>query len=116
MHLFDRSLRRQYEAYGLPTDGVGYWKSIMSRERILSATSPLLEYPDHPVDSRYEYVGRLAPTATASAVTPPDWWPEVLAVGLPIVLVTQGTFNTDPDELIRPAIEALGRCAASWSS
>jgi len=107
MHLFDRPLRRQYEDFGLSTDGIAYWKSLMSRERIISASSPLLEYPDHPFDPRYAYVGRLAPTGTANSVGMPAWWPDVRAKGQPIILVTQGTFNIDPDELIRPAIESL---------
>ncbi len=36
----------------------------------------------------------------------PDWWPD-LETEQPVVLVTQGTLATDPQQLILPAIRAL---------
>ena len=53
-----------------------------------------------------EFVGRIAPVPAAERQLP-AWWPELESSGRPVILVTQGTFNTDPTDLIRPALQAL---------
>jgi UDP:flavonoid glycosyltransferase YjiC (YdhE family) len=53
-----------------------------------------------------EYVGALAPAGRVGAGVPP-WWGDLPAG--PLVHVTQGTLNVDPDDLIRPTFAALGR-------
>ena len=35
----------------------------------------------------------------------PGWWPDL--AGRRVVLVSQGTLNIDPNELIRPTLAAL---------
>jgi len=56
-------------------------------------------------------VGRLPAAAGATAALP-EWWGDVLASASPTVLVTQGTFNIEPDDLVVPVLEALGEVDA----
>ncbi|GAA1732299.1 glycosyltransferase [Isoptericola hypogeus] len=37
----------------------------------------------------------------------PDWWHDVRTAEVPVVHVTQGTYNVDPHDLILPSVEAL---------
>ena len=54
------------------------------------------------------FVGELTRPAQGDA-TLPAWWDDVAASAVPVVLVTQGTLNVDPHDLIEPAFAALGR-------
>jgi MGT family glycosyltransferase len=89
---------------GLGPSPVPFDTAVFSPTLLLATGSRSLDYrrPDPP--SQLHYVGNLgAPTGTPR----PDWWPEVERVTVPIVHVTQGTQNLDPDDLLRPAIDAL---------
>lgn len=70
----------------------------------LQATVPSFEYPRATLPPQVRFVGPLFPPAPLGA-SRPDWWPEL--VGRNVVLVTQGTSATDPQQLIIPALQAL---------
>lgn len=55
------------------------------------------------VPDQVRFVGRLTGAPVATAL--PEWWPEL--DGATVVHVTQGTLETDADDLLKPAIEAL---------
>lgn len=91
---------------------------VSSRSPVVTATaSPLLvlasgvpsvelarpDLPDHA-----HFIGLLRPAGPD--LPRPAWWPELLAAreqGRPVVHVTQGTLHTDPQRLLRPALEGL---------
>ena len=50
---------------------------------------------------------RSAAAAGPGRLALPAWWDEMLADPRPVVLVTQGTVATDPDELLLPSLDAL---------
>lgn len=65
------------------------------------------EYPRSDLPPQVRVVGPLLP-ADGGAL--PGWWPDVLAAhaaGTPVILLTQGTLATDPQELIDPAVAAV---------
>jgi len=72
----------------------------------LQGTVPEFEYPHPHLPAPVHFVGAFRPDPPPSW-TPPDWWDEVGADGRPVVHLTQGTLRADPDELFRPAVEAL---------
>ena len=67
---------------------------------------PSFEYPLSDMPSTLHFIGVLLPESP-SHFTQPAWWDRVVTSGKPVVLVTQGTVATNPDELIRPTLEAL---------
>jgi UDP:flavonoid glycosyltransferase YjiC (YdhE family) len=83
--------------------------SFYSPSLFIAQGVPGLEYPRSDLPPQVHFVGRLAVPPTADLELP-AWWPDLLAaraVGRPVVHVTQGTLETDPDDLIKPAIAAL---------
>lgn len=97
-------------AIGLPSTRLGMEKLVFSRTLIAASGAPVLDYerPDRP--AHLHFVGELhAPASTPphqdSVEQLPAWWPELAS--RTVVLVSQGTQNIDPDDLIRPALEAL---------
>ncbi|HEU0029939.1 MAG TPA: nucleotide disphospho-sugar-binding domain-containing protein [Kofleriaceae bacterium] len=104
----NRAYRRARVAAGLPA-GRGTYFDVMASTRFLQPTVPAFEYPRSDLPPQVEMIGPLLPRDTGAAVLP-TWWGDVATArerGVPIVLVTQGTLATDPDELIAPALEAL---------
>lgn len=92
---------------GLPSTRLMMEKLVFSPTLIAASGAPALDYerPDRP--AHLHFVGELraaSPTLAASAPLP-EWWPELAS--RTVVLVSQGTQNIDPDDLIRPALEAL---------
>jgi len=90
-------------AVGLTPDGRTFDRITFSRTLIVASGSPRLDYERDDRPARLHFVGELATQATASLL--PQWWGEL--DGRTVVLVTQGTQNIDPDDLVRPALEAL---------
>lgn len=83
-----------------------------SPELVLATGVPELDFAPLRRPPHVRFVGRLAlPLGIAAGhATPhrlPEWWPELLAETRPIVHVTQGTLNVDPEELIHPSLAAL---------
>ena len=65
-----------------------------------------LDYPRSDVPSTTHYVG-LIRTAPPAAADRPEWWTDVVTATVPVVHVTQGTLNVDPEDLIFPALAGL---------
>lgn len=103
MGRLQKPLNKARAEVGLPPTDVSYAEATFSPHRILASGGPLLDFnrPDPP--EQVTYVGQLARRAAASPL--PPWWDDL--GGREVVHVTQGTQNTDPDDLIRPTVEAL---------
>jgi MGT family glycosyltransferase len=108
--LASRSLERAHREVrselGLPPTRVGIDSAWYSPSLVVASGGPSIEYRRTDLGAQFHFVGRFARKA-ASGADKPEWWPDVLAATEPIVLVTQGTFNTDPSDLIEPALTAL---------
>ncbi|MEJ3404996.1 nucleotide disphospho-sugar-binding domain-containing protein [Rathayibacter sp. YIM 133350] len=102
-----RSYERQRSAAGLPLAGRRFEQAWYSPQLFCASGVPELEFPRSDYPTRVVFVGALA--SPASSLPRPDWWDEIAAPGAPVVHVTQGTLNVDPDDLLRPAMTALGR-------
>jgi MGT family glycosyltransferase len=106
-----RAARRVLAELGVPAPP-GFFMDwgIHLADRYLQASVPAFEYPRSDLPPAVEFVGAMLPVGVDDW-TPPAWWPDVAAAraaGRPVVLVTQGTANTDPALLTIPAITALG--------
>lgn len=74
-------------------------------DAVVQLSVPGFEYPRPDATVPIRFAGPIIPPAAGGDL--PDWWGE-LESGRPVVLVTQGTIaNTDPTELVRPAVDAL---------
>ena len=72
----------------------------------MQATAAEFEYHRPSMDGQpFHFTGPLFPPPPQH-FDPPPWWPE-LDDGRPVVVLTQGTSAVQPEELIRPAIQAL---------
>ena len=104
-----RSINRDYQAMrarlSLPPSSDGFVDLTLSPHLYLQPTAPSFEYPRSDLPPQVRFVGPLLPPAP-DGFTEPPWWKE-LSGPRPVVLVTQGTIATDPDELLLPALEAL---------
>lgn len=93
-------------AVGLPKATAAYDEAVFSRQLIVASGVPALDHHRTDRPAWVHYVGELASTSGVQAVAElPPWWDEL--DGRVVVHVTQGTQNIDPDDLIRPSIEAL---------
>ncbi|WP_157981549.1 glycosyltransferase [Protaetiibacter intestinalis] len=90
-------------AVGLEPSGLTMDRMVFSRSLIAASGSPLLDYRRADRPAHLHFVGELA-SPPASHTLPP-WWGDL--DGRRVVLVTQGTQNIDPGDLIRPALDAL---------
>ena len=103
-----RRLRRPHDAaraeVGLAPSPVTFDVATFSPHLILATGGPLMDYdrPDPP--PQLHYVGVLA-RGGAGRAERPGWWPDL--EGRAVVHVTQGTYNTDPADLIRPTLDAI---------
>lgn len=87
---------------GLPRDPKPYGTSLGSPWLQLATGCPLLERPRSDLPDHVHFVGRLAPVTTATFHPAPE-----PASGRPRIVVTQGTHNVDPADLIQPAVTGL---------
>ena len=104
----NRAYHRARAAAGLPVTERTYF-DVMSPQLYLQPTVPAFEYPRSDLPAQVQFIGPLVPASAPAAALPP-WWSDLEAArarGTPIVLVTQGTLATDPQELIAPALRAL---------
>jgi len=99
-----RPLAQAQRAVGLAPSSLTLEKVVFSPTLVVASGSTLLDYgrPDRPRHLRF--VGELRRDSAAPARLP-TWWPDL--DGRTVVLVTQGTQNIDPEDLIRPALTAL---------
>ena len=89
---------------GLEPSGRTMDQIVFSPTLLAASGTPLLDYGRTDRPAHLHFVGELAAPAAASGALP-DWWRDL--DGRRVVLVTQGTQNIDPDDLIRPALDAL---------
>jgi UDP:flavonoid glycosyltransferase YjiC (YdhE family) len=112
--LIDRTLFRTVDAdyramcaqVGITPHRDGLFGTALSPYLYLHPSVPGFEYPRSDLPAQVEFAGPHLPVAPADAELP-AWWGDMLQDRRPVVLVTQGTIATDPDELLLPALEAL---------
>jgi UDP:flavonoid glycosyltransferase YjiC (YdhE family) len=105
---FTRPVNRLRAAHGLGPAAVSGTDGLHSPWLVLAQGVPGLEYPRPDRPGHVHFVGRLASPRTPHE--PPSWWGELVAAhdrGTPVVHVTQGTLDTDPDDLLRPVMHAV---------
>jgi len=87
---------------GLPRDPKPYGTSLGSPWLQLATGCPMLERPRTDLPDQIHFVGRLAPMGNPEFATA-----GVRPTGRPRVVVTQGTHNVDPADLIQPTLTGL---------
>ncbi|WP_299038690.1 nucleotide disphospho-sugar-binding domain-containing protein [uncultured Pseudokineococcus sp.] len=103
-----RALREERVGLGLPPDSAASEVGPISPFLHLQSGVSSLEYPRRAMPSSVRFVGHLAPPA--GEVPLPPWWGDVAAAraeGRRVVVVTQGTLATDPEDLLLPAVRGL---------
>ncbi|HTJ37265.1 MAG TPA: glycosyltransferase [Dactylosporangium sp.] len=96
-------------AAGLGRAAVAGPDGLYSPHLVLAQGAPGLDYPRSDLPAHVHYVGRLAPPPAGPGERP-AWWADLAAAraeGRPVVHVTQGTLDVDPNDLLRPALEGL---------
>jgi len=99
-----RALDEAERQVGLPPSGRVLDRLVFSPTRIAASGSPDLDYGRTDRPSSLRFVGEIAAHVPSDAALP-GWWGDL--DGRTVVLVTQGTQNIDPRDLVRPALEAL---------
>ncbi len=89
---------------GLPASPVYFFDKI-SPLLYLSPSIPEFEYPRSDLPSQIHFIGPLL-SPPPPEFTPPAWWDE-LALGKPVIHVTQGTVSTNSTDLLVPTLQAL---------
>ena len=106
-----RGIQRAYaearERVGLPSNERSFDEAWYSQDLVCASGVAELEFARSDLASHVVFVGELTRPPRGGA--PPAWWDDVAASDVPVVLVTQGTLNVDPHDLIEPAFAALGR-------
>ncbi len=92
-------------AVGMAPSGLTMDRLVFSQTLIVASGSPLLDYGRTDRPEHLRFVGELAAQTAPSPGELPEWWRDL--DGRRVVLVTQGTQNIDPDDLLRPALAAL---------
>lgn len=100
-----RHYERARQAVGLAPLGLSFIDTFLGDYLYLQSTVPSFEYPRSDLPPHVHFIGPLLPEPNDDFM-PPRWWPE-LAGSRKVVLLTQGTVATDPDQLLAPAIRAL---------
>ncbi|WP_347754311.1 glycosyltransferase [Agrococcus sp. ProA11] len=101
----EQAYRAARKATGLGP-GKPFDQAIYAERLVLATGSPQLEFPRSDLPDSVEFVGILEPRIRPMGSLP--LWAETLAdEPRPVVLVTQGTFDTDPEELLQPALDGL---------
>jgi UDP:flavonoid glycosyltransferase YjiC (YdhE family) len=88
---------------GLPPDAGTFDRIVFSPDRILATGVPALDQHRTDRPDAVTWVGRLAPAVPDRPLR--AWWEDL--DGRRVVHVTQGTQNVNPEDLLRPALEAL---------
>lgn len=86
-------------------DGTNY----TSHDAILQIGVPSFEYPRSDWPQQFQFLGFLPLGAPPPNGYPnlPSWWDQLTSTKKRVVVVAQGTVETDPNDLIIPTIEAL---------
>ncbi|KAI9691405.1 MAG: hypothetical protein M1820_009677 [Bogoriella megaspora] len=90
---------------------------VVLADRFLQMSIPSIEYPRSDLPSNIRFIGALPTTggrkaskslgAVSEAEHLPSWWDEVIAHTRPLIVVSQGSKSTNPEELILPTLRAL---------
>jgi MGT family glycosyltransferase len=102
----DRDYHAMRRSLDMPAAEGGPFDETLSPYLYLQPTVPSFEYPRSDLAPQVHFVGPLLPPVPTD-FTLPEWWDELTADPRPVVLVTQGTVATDPQDLLLPALEAL---------
>jgi UDP:flavonoid glycosyltransferase YjiC (YdhE family) len=110
--VMDSRLNRMRASVGLgPVAPRRLLDATYSPHLVLAQGVPGLDFPRGDLPPHVHYIGRLAaPVPASEEVLLPVWWPDLAAAraaGRPVVHVTQGTLDVDPDDLLRPALAGL---------
>lgn len=100
-----RAYNRARAEVGLPHDPRPYGRVLFSDWLVMATGCPSLDVPRPNLPSVVHFVGRLAPAGLA--YSEPTDGVEATSSTRPLVVVTQGTSDVDPAELIRPALFGL---------
>lgn len=98
-----RPLARAHRAVGLAPDGLTMDALVFSRSLIIASGAPVLDYGRADRPDQLRFVGELHGAPVPQPM--PQWWSEL--DGRRVVVVTQGTQNIDPEDLLHPALQAL---------
>jgi len=89
---------------GLPPSRLTFDRVVFSPRLVVASGVPALDYERTDRPPSLHFVGELrSPLPPRGAL--PEWWGDL--DGRRVVLVTQGTQNIDPSDLIHPALDAL---------
>src|SRR4051794_22980796 len=102
----DADYRAMTASIGIAPAPGGLFATALSPYLYLHPSVPSFEYPRSDLPAQVQFVGPHLPAVPAHAELP-AWWGAMLEDDRPLVLVTQGTIATDPDELLLPTLEAL---------
>lgn len=106
--LFDAKLA-EAGATQFPPGPVLQGLNYTSHDAILQIGVPSFEYPRSDWPKQFQFLGFLplaAPPPNGYSNLP-GWWDELTSTDKNVVVVAQGTVETDPNDLIVPTIEAL---------
>lgn len=91
---------------GLPPMNETFFDAVVQRADLaMQATTRAFEYPRNDLPDHIHFIGPILPQLNTD-FTPPAWWDD-LRLGRPVVHVTQGTLETNADDLLRPTIRGL---------
>lgn len=88
---------------GLPPCALTFDRAMFSPQLVVASGVPRLDFGRGDRPSSVAYVGVLSTTMGCDRM--PPWWGDLN--GSTVIYLTQGTQNIDPEDLIRPALEAL---------
>jgi UDP:flavonoid glycosyltransferase YjiC (YdhE family) len=101
-----RTWRAQRRLVGLSGPSPAVAACWLSPSLVLASGSPAIEHRRRALPPQVHFIG--APDAPPPRpVGLPPWWSDVLAAHRPLVHVTQGTLDTDPAQLLAPALTGL---------
>lgn len=105
MRPLDAALAEVRKQAGLPERQL-FEQAGFSTQLTIAHGAPGIDFPRPDLPGYVHYAGLLA-RPIVYAGPEPDWLREVRSFKGPVVLVAQGTLNTDPQELLQPALDAL---------
>jgi MGT family glycosyltransferase len=83
-----------------------FFDAVVQRADLaMQATTRAFEYPRNDLPDHIHFIGPILPQF-GTEFTQPTWW-EDLRSGRPVVHVTQGTVETNADDLLKPTIRGL---------
>jgi UDP:flavonoid glycosyltransferase YjiC (YdhE family) len=80
--------------------------TVLSPHLFLQPTVEAFEYPRSDLPPQVHFIGALLLDRPAEFVVP-SWWGELSAARCPVILVTQGTKDSAPGELVVPTLSGL---------